>query len=243
MLRGLTTALRLLSILPIPGRESRHFIDGLPWYPVAGAVLGVLVCAACLLAHVVAPDWGGLLAVVGLLASVCLTRGLHLDGVADCADGFWGGHERTRRLEIMKDSRIGAFGVIALVFVLLGQWTAYARMLNVDTILLIPIAFIVSRFGIVLLAHCFEYPRAKGTGADVVNGATPRHLLLALVLGAVLSLPAGLVALPLWGIGIAITLAVGFLGKWKIGGVTGDVLGAGCVLSEMGVLIAIVLVA
>jgi adenosylcobinamide-GDP ribazoletransferase len=241
MLSGLITALRLLSILPIPGRESRHFIDGLPWYPVAGAVLGVIVCAACLLAHAVAPEWGGLLAVFGLFASICLTRGLHLDGVADCADGFWGGHERQRRLEIMKDSRIGAFGVIALVFVLLGQWVAYSRMIDLDAILLIPIAFVVSRFGIVLLAHCFHYPRAKGTGADVVNGATRRHLALAFILGVILSLPAGLIALPLWGIGVALALAAGFMGKWKIGGVTGDVLGAGCVLSEMGVLIAIVI--
>ncbi|MGZ0655154.1 adenosylcobinamide-GDP ribazoletransferase [Coraliomargarita sp. W4R53] len=241
MLPGLTTALRLLSILPIPGRESRHFIDGLPWYPAAGAVLGYLVCGACLLAHIVAPDWGGLLAIVGLFASVCLTRGLHLDGVADCADGFWGGHEPKRRLEIMKDSSIGAFGVVALVLVLLGEWAAYGRMQSVDTILLIPVAFIVSRFGIVLLAYYFSYPREKGTGADVVNGATVQHLLGALACGAILSLPAGLIALPLWCVGLAITLAVGFLGKMKIGGVSGDVLGAACVLSEMGVLIAIVL--
>ncbi len=241
MLPGLTTALRLLSILPIPGRESRHFIDGLPWYPVAGAVLGYLVCAACLLAHAVAPEWGGLLGVVGLLASVCLTRGLHLDGVADCADGFWGGHDRQRRLEIMKDSRIGAFGVVALVLVLLAEWTAFERMQTVDTILLIPVAFIVSRFGLVLLAYFFNYPREKGTGADVVNGATIQHLLVALAFGVVCSLPAGLNALPIWAIGIGMTLAVGFLGNLKIGGVSGDVLGAGCVLSETGMLIAIVL--
>ncbi|WPJ94610.1 adenosylcobinamide-GDP ribazoletransferase [Coraliomargarita algicola] len=241
MLPGLITALRLLSILPIPGRESRHFIDGLPWYPAAGAVLGYLVCGVCLLAHAVAPDWGGLLAVLGLAASIALTRGLHLDGVADCADGFWGGHERRRRLEIMKDSRIGAFGVIALVLVLLGEWTALERMVDVDTIILIPVAFIVSRFGIVLLAHCFEYPRAQGTGAAVVKGATRRHLWQAFGVGLLLSLPAGVAAVPLWGAGIAMTLAVGFLGKWKIGGVSGDVLGAGCVLSEMTLLFAIVL--
>jgi len=241
MFSGLISALRLLSAIPVPGRESDDFTDGLPWYPVAGAILGWLVCGLSLLVLSLVPDWSELVALAAVVASVLVTRGFHLDGVADCADGFWGGHSRERRLEIMKDSSTGAFGVIALVVVLSPKWVAYSRIVKMDTLILVPLAFAISRFMIVLLARSFSYPRERGTGAAIVRGAKAKHLLYAAVSAGLMCLYAPLSAVPAFLVGAGIAVGVGLYSRSKIGGVSGDVLGAACELTEVGVLIAIAL--
>ncbi|MBC2602884.1 adenosylcobinamide-GDP ribazoletransferase [Puniceicoccus vermicola] len=241
MLSGLVTALRLLSILPIPGREARNFCDGLYWYPLAGFILGALVTGVSWSILLVVPQWPELSAFVALACTVIVTRGLHLDGVADCADGFWGEHTPERRLEIMKDSRTGAFGVIALILILLAKSVFYTRIFTEENYWLIPLAFAVSRFTLTVLALCFRYPRKVGTAATIVQGAHLRHLLGATALTLLLGIYAPLAVLPIFFVGLLIAVSLGFLARSRIQGVTGDVFGAACELSELGGLLVIAL--
>ncbi|MGE9291491.1 MAG: adenosylcobinamide-GDP ribazoletransferase [Puniceicoccales bacterium] len=237
MLSGFITALRLLSILPVPAKESRNFCDGLPWYPVAGFILGAIVaCVSGAVSHLT-PNWPELAALCAVICSIALTRGLHLDGVADCADGFWGGHTPARRLEIMKDSRIGAFGVIALVILLLIKFTIYTRIFATGTEWLIPAAFGASRYILTLLAFFFRYPRKSGTAAAIVQGALPRHLVLATLFTLALSFYAPIPGVATTLVAVWIAVSIGFFARSRIGGVTGDVLGAACEISELGALL------
>ena len=104
-----------------------NFADALWAAPVAGAVVGVAAGTAFAIAA-----WLGLpptlAALVALAAAILVTGSLHEDGVADIADGFGGGNTRERKLEIMKDSRNGTFGVVALVMVLLARWAAISAV-------------------------------------------------------------------------------------------------------------------
>ncbi|WP_162028030.1 MULTISPECIES: adenosylcobinamide-GDP ribazoletransferase [unclassified Lentimonas] len=239
MLPALTTALRLLSVLPIPGREAKRFSDGITWFPLVGGILGWLVVGIACLLQLLAPDWPALPALGALIAGVALTRGFHLDGVADCADGFWGGFTAERRLEIMKDSHIGAFGVLALVLLLIGKFAAYQEIMANQNVLLIPLAFSASRMSIVLLAYRFQYPRQTGTAAAIVNEAKPAHFIGALILSLLLIIYSPVTGLIILATAALVALGIGYFSRNRIGGVTGDVLGASCELTELIALLII----
>ena len=116
---GLLHAIRFLTILPLPGggeADEGALGRATGWYPVVGLVIGALLAGAELAALLVWPS--GVAAGLTVVGWIVLTRGFHLDGLADTADGLGGGVDRARRLEIMKDSRIGTFGVLALIAVL-----------------------------------------------------------------------------------------------------------------------------
>ena len=109
MLRELITAIRTLSILPVPGKGTEDLSSALSWFPVVGALLGGLLYLLALIASSVTDGrWPEGVAAILLLAAVVLTRGLHLDGLADWADAFGGGQDRDHTLAIMKDPGTGA---------------------------------------------------------------------------------------------------------------------------------------
>jgi adenosylcobinamide-GDP ribazoletransferase len=240
MIRGLATAIRLLTMIPIPGREAERLSDALYWFPAVGLLLGGLLWATGQLVGLAAPTWsmgaGGVIIVVGAV----LTLFLHLDGLADWADAFTGAKDRTQTLRIMKDPCVGAFGAIALILVLLMKWICVTRLIEIHALHWLLSACVVSRALQVDLATALPYARAAGgTGRPFVEGAHGGHRAVALVtgLGMVLlvSGPAGGVILTLaWLAGRA--LAVWF--RRRVGGVTGDVLGAASELIETGVLFA-----
>ena len=119
---GFFLALRFLSILPIPGKAQatdKQLGRSTAWYPVVGVLLGALLFAS---AYLVTRLWSALPAAFLCLAVwTVFTRGLHLDGLADSFDGIGGSADRQQRLEIMKDSRIGVFGVLAVAIVLISS--------------------------------------------------------------------------------------------------------------------------
>jgi len=117
---GLVTAFRTLTILPVPGRDAGEMASSLPWFPVVGGVLGSLFAALALVTNELSGGhWPGGAAAAALAGGIVLTRAIHLDGLADWADGFGGGGDRKKTLAIMKDSATGVFGVTAIVAVLL----------------------------------------------------------------------------------------------------------------------------
>ena len=230
---GCVTAVRTLTILPCPGRDADSVASALPWFPVVGALLGALVAGLCWLVGQWAgwPAGGSVAAVAG---SAWLTGGLHLDGLADTVDGWRGGRTRERRLEIMKDSRVGAMGVIALILVLLLQWVAFTRLISAGSLVWIVVPFIAARLAQVQLAVCLPYARAEGgTAESYVKGARAGHWAVGLVSAIILC--GGLAGVPgLTAVLVAVLLTLG-LGRWMrrvFGGVTGDLLGLGGVVVE-----------
>jgi adenosylcobinamide-GDP ribazoletransferase len=185
------------------------------------------------------PEGAAILAVV---ISAVLTGGLHLDGFADTLDGWRGGKTRERRLEIMKDSRIGAMGGIGLVLVLLLQYVALARLASAPCGLwLLPLAYILSRLAMTQLAVSLPYARAEGGTAEYfVKDARGWHFIAALLLAALLCGAVG-GAVGLLAVIFAVLLTLG-LRCWMrlvFGGVTGDLLGFACVVVETALLLAL----
>ncbi len=240
-MRGLVTAFRTLTILPVPGKDAEKLSGALPWFPVVGLAMGLGLYALALLAGLLPGGvTGPVLGAAVLVAAGCfLTRGLHLDGLADFADGFGGAFEREKTLSIMKDPRVGAFGVIALVVVLIAKWSAFFCLIDSNMAAWVIAALIASRTAQVELAATLPYARAEGgTAGAFVAGARGRHRLIAwggaLLLALLCCGPAGPAALLVAGL-LALALRAWF--NKRLGGVTGDLLGAASEIIETSVLV------
>jgi len=243
LIKGLATAMRTLSILPVPGKDADNLSTALPWFPIVGLVLGAMLHgAAALCGNTPFGQWPEATAALLLAMGIVLTRGLHLDGLGDWADGFWGGRDRESVLRIMKDSQLGTFGVCALIFILLTQWVALTRLVGTGASKWIIAAYIISRAVQVNLAVSFPYARKEGgTGAPFVRDASARHLLLCILISiALLIFVYGVHWTPLALLvgGFVMAQTFGFWCKKRVGGVTGDLLGASSVLVETSVMVA-----
>lgn len=233
----IAAALALLTRLPVQAPGARRGAAAAWAYPLAGlAVGGLAAVIAALAARAGLPPV--LVAGLTLLGIVATTGALHEDGLADTADGLWGGWTRERRLEIMKDSRIGAYGVIALVMSLGLRWAALAAIAAEGGLANALIgAAILSRAPMVVLMNILPNAREGGFSSDV---GRPGQSTMLLALGIAVAL-----ALPLFGFGVVplvlilglSTLAMAAIARAKIGGQTGDILGATQQVSEIVILI------
>lgn len=241
-LDDLDKAARLLTRLPLDsapaafaGASGSHPAR---CYPLVGAAVGLLAGLAYLLALWVAlPPFAAALA--ALAAGLLATGALHEDGLADLADGFGGGRDRLQKLSIMRDSRIGSYGVLALVLVLAARGGSLAAIAAPGPVIAALVAaHALSRGGIAVLSSVM--PPARSDGLAVAAGRPGGvDALAAAVLGA-------LAALFLLDLRVAVTavLAVavvqavlGLQARRQIGGITGDVLGAAQQLGEAAVLL------
>lgn len=224
-MRNLRTAFGLLTTLPVgvpepwqPGDSGRASV----WVPLVGMVIGGLtwLCWLALGKYVPPP-----VASLGtLLVWVGLTGGLHLDGLADCCDGLLGSAARERRLEIMKDPHLGAFGVVGLFFTLALKAAALG-LLATSSGLSIILAATLSRW-LILPASLLPQARPGGMGADFAAGLQPGSIFFAAIIPIGLAFLLGMQG---WmAVLAALIAAAAVLGlAWKrIGGLTGDVLGA-----------------
>ena len=210
------------------GRSTRFF-------PLVGLVLGICYAlAAWILVSVL--GMRALTAALLLILPLLLTGGLHADGFMDTADGVFSGRERERKLEIMKDSRVGSFGVVAFVLLMFLQ---FALLLDMSPPLLVSVFFvmpIIGRMAMVLAVSCFPYARADGMGKTFADMADRGTVAIAAVTTSVLVIPIGLLATLALVLGIVFAL---LFCRWMtaiLGGVTGDVYGAATVLTETIVL-------
>jgi adenosylcobinamide-GDP ribazoletransferase len=238
MLRSLVTALRTLTVLPVPGKDTETFSNSLFWFPVVGLLLGFLQSA---FGHFLA--WKELSAAFVVLGGIALTRGMHADGLADMADGFWGGRTKEAALRIMKDPNVGSFGAIALSGMMLLKWIAVLKLLEFRSFEVIVAGVLLARLVQVLLASSLPYARSEvGTAHSFVNGAGRFHIVVTSVLTLLFLLllfhDDNYALLAVIAAALAAGLLTGVLSYRKIGGVTGDVLGAGSEVTEVFVWIA-----
>jgi adenosylcobinamide-GDP ribazoletransferase len=236
--RGLVTAFRTLTVLPVPGKDALRFSTALYWFPLVGLFLGALQ-AFCAYAAA-STEWHELAGFAAVLAGVLLTRGLHADGLADLADGFWGGKDRQAVLRIMKDPNVGSFGALSLVLVFLLKWIAAVKLVDMHAYGTIASGVLLARWVQVLLASSMPYARSEGgTAQAFVAGAGRSHLVLTSLSSTALLLLLLQADLRLAGVALAAAvmsaLATGLIARRKAGGVTGDVLGAVSELTETAV--------
>ncbi|WP_336509502.1 adenosylcobinamide-GDP ribazoletransferase [Ruegeria lacuscaerulensis] len=235
-------ALVLLTRLPLPRLPKNVFARqaGAVWaFPVVGVVVGLLACAVGWAA--MALGLPATASAVLLVAALITTTGaMHEDGLADTVDGFWGGFTPERRLEIMKDSHIGAYGVLALIFTQLLRVALVAALLSAGNFWAILAACIVSRAFMPVVMSAL--PNARNSGlSHSVGGPTARTTFMGLGLAiacSALLLHAGVVV-PV-SIAALIVAALAGLAKAKINGQTGDILGATQQVSELAFLTAAV---
>jgi adenosylcobinamide-GDP ribazoletransferase len=238
-MRGLITAIRTLTILRLPGRDADNFADALPWFPVVGALIGFLVT---LLAWGVGWQLHWVLGAGALCValSTLLTGGLHLDGLADAFDSF-GGHTREKKLEIMKDPRIGSFGVMALCIAMLIKFTALVLLSGMPDPKWIILPFVLSRTAQVALIAALPYARSEGgTGKRFVEGADINHATIAALIG----IGASALISPFYGLLLAAVgcLVVLLLWVWMrraFGGITGDLIGMGSEIVEVSLFVVL----
>lgn len=235
ILRAFALALQLLTRLPVPSPATPPRPEELGlsvlFFPVVGLLIGALLAGLHTTLWLIDP---GVLAALVLAVWVLLTGGLHLDGLADTADAWIGGHgDRDRTLAIMKDPRSGPMAVVIIVLVLLSKFAALQVLLAGDARTVLLLAPVLGRSVIVLLLATTPYVRPEGLGAAYAD-YLPRLSCATLVLLVALAT----VGLLDWQGGVLLgVLATGFFGMrhWllnRLGGTTGDTLGAACELAE-----------
>ena len=226
---GFAVATAFFTRLPVAPRGCRaeRLADAAWAFPLVGAGIGGVAAFAFLLVQLLGlGDWPA--AVLAVLGSIVLTGALHEDGLADTADGLIGGHDRDHRLAIMRDSRHGTFGVVAIVLSVLLRAAALAGIGDpIHAGLALIAAHAASRAALPVAMLVLAPARADGLGAAA---GRPRTLLAigALAIGLLITLAAlgpvrGATAFGLAGAAI---FASGVLAHRRIGGYTGDVLGA-----------------
>ncbi len=233
-MKALFAALRFLTILPIPGNWGTAEEDialSVPFFPVVGLLLGAVAAAA---AEGAAPFAPPMLLAVGIVIVLLGFSGcLHLDGLADTADGFLSSRSREQILEIMKDSRTGAMGVTAIVCLLLLKFASLALLSARalwPAVLLMPLA---GRCAMVV--HMAMVPNARPAGLGALfyrNRPRWGAVWAAGVLAAVTWSVLGRRGMVVFAACIVLTLAWSAYAFRKIGGATGDTLGAVCEIVE-----------
>lgn len=232
----LISAFGLLTRLPLPSGVVTPSPRAAWAWPVVGASIGALAAAAASAALTLSLP-AGVAAAIALATAAVLTGGLHEDGLADTADGLFGGWTRERRLEIMKDSRIGSYGMLAILLITLMRWSAvtaliaagqhWAGLIAAGALSRAPMAVLIATL-----------PNARGTGLShstgVPSGGAVAAALLIAALFAILCTGGGIFGMA--ALAAVTTFALARIARARIGGQTGDILGASQQLAEAAAL-------
>jgi len=218
-------ALQFLTIIPLrlPAASPRALGAAVGYFPAVGALLGLAAGLTDALAQPVlaAP----VRAVADLVVLAVVSGALHLDAVADAADGLFGSASRARRLEIMREPTVGAFGVTALVFVLLAQWSALSQIQSPARLGALVVATALARWVmVILLVLPNARPDSVGSGFTV-RWRSPA-LWIATATAIAVSAVLGAPVVALLALATLVAGGAGALALSRLGGVTGDVCGA-----------------
>jgi len=228
--RGLITALRTLTIIPIPGKGTRYNYLSLPWFSVVGAGIGLTQLLAMIAIYRIAPEQPFLGALFVTFVNFYFTGGLHIDGLADTADAFGTPQTKEKTLAILKDPHLGAFGTAAMTLGLLWRTGIYAAWYTSSRLLLFTGAFLLSRIIQGILLSLLPYARGSQGKASGFRGPWWVLAILFLELSMVCiylisQFSARIVLLPLV-LGVLGFVPICFRYVKGVGGITGDGIGA-----------------
>jgi adenosylcobinamide-GDP ribazoletransferase len=227
VIRRFKGALQFLTVLPILGRTSAPG-EAATFFPIVGALLGAAAGALFLMTQrFLGPSLAAFIAVAGLIG---ITGALHEDGLADVADAFRAGRSRERIMTILKDSRIGVYGALALIVSFGLRWQSLISC-RVNAVLGLAASLALSRSVLVVLA--FATPVAgEGLGASFTNFLSARIVAAVLVQALLYPLLCGWRGVPMvLASGLVVLLARSYFLR-RLGGVNGDCLGATCQAAE-----------
>ncbi|TCO73969.1 adenosylcobinamide-GDP ribazoletransferase [Rhodovulum euryhalinum] len=230
-----------LPVPPDPGYTSERMARATRYFPLVGLGIGAVLAVVYALAALVLPTVVAVL--LALAAGVRLTGALHEDGLADMADGLGGGTTRAHALEIMRDSRIGSYGAVALGLVLALKAAALAH-LGAGAVAALVAAHALSRLAVLLTMARMPYARPDGKAGFSTAGPGQDGMRIALATGLLtvlgLALASGLAAAVSAVLAAAaVTLWLGAMLRRRLGGYTGDGLGAVQQLSETAILLGL----
>jgi len=254
-------ALSLLTVLPVHARWEDGTRPGraMAAYPLTGGLIGgSLALLALLLSRALSGGPDALLPAALVLAVwVVLTGALHLDGWADCCDALFVPVTRERRLEILRDPRLGSFGGVGLAVLLLVKLAAIQSLLSqvsqgggtlrlgfpllagpLPGLLVLVAAPVVARWALVVAARAYPPARPQGMAVTFRHGLGRRELVLATLTAGVACVPLGFAGIVLWAVSAASMYGLTGLAMSRLGGLTGDVYGATVELAETAVLVA-----
>lgn len=239
-------AIQFLTRLPVPASDlySPERLNATPrYYPLVGGLLGAMIAAVFWGLSQVLPT--NLALVLTMTIGLLLTGAFHEDGLADTFDGIGGGHDRDTALTIMKDSRLGTYGTAALVMALALKFASLIALPDLWIIVALISGQCLSRLSSVLVIATSRYARTEGKAKPVAESLSGASLVV-VVLTGIGAVAAAACFLPLSAIGVGLVGATaGHIGmrllfERKLGGYTGDTLGAVQQASEMGFYLGLV---
>lgn len=239
MIKGLVLAIQFLTRIPININidfNNENLKRSTFFYPLVGMLLGVLAYGSYYILAFINTDIASLFTVIMMIV---FTGGLHLDGLADTADGFFSNKDREKTLEIMKDSRVGAFGVISLILIILSK---YIIISNIDKFLAVSLILSMGNSRLMALFQiAFKKNARPGGLGDMICRSEPKYFI---VLGSILYILLIIIIdikylIPLI-ISILVSELISHYSYRKIGGLTGDIYGASVEIVEAVSLISFI---
>ncbi|MEQ1974512.1 adenosylcobinamide-GDP ribazoletransferase [Xenorhabdus sp. SGI240] len=241
--------LQFMTRLPIPqkwaaGVDFRQYWRGVPYFPLIGFIVGGL---AGLVSLSISQSGGGMyIGAVGyVLVLVLLTGGLHLDGLADTCDGLFSSRQRKEMLEIMRDSRLGTYGGVGLIFCLALKTFAVVELSYhppLYLLVLLTCASIAGRTAVVLLMYAQRDAReGEGMGSSYIGQISFSVTTLTVLVGVVLVMALGnWQTLSAMMVSLLVVYGLALYFNYRLGGQTGDTLGASIEVGEIAFLLAMI---
>lgn len=239
-MKPIISAIRTLTIIPIPGKDTENFASAVPFFPIPAFILGSIPLGIYFLFIALGSTEWFIASLVSLFITSALTGFLHIDGLGDVADAFGGGKTKERMLEILKDSRMGTFGICAILFDLLFKLFLWEWVFRIGSPQFILISFVFARAAQMIYLSFMKSARSDGIAASFIK--TSKVFISLTLISIVFSvLPFYFFVSPLEFITsiIAFILVLFFgiiLFYKKINGITGDCLGTINELMEIGIL-------
>lgn len=225
MVNKIMLAVQFLTIIPAPAtmvrKEEYHKIMG--WFPVVGLLVGLLSATVYWVSSMILPSAISLILV--LIAQFMLTGGLHHDGLADTFDGCMSGRDLKRKLDIMKDSRLGTHGAVILLFIITLKLASLMLLPDDTRVGVIMLTPVIGRFALVLGAWRSIYARQEGLGNLFIGVVKTKEIVTAflLLLLCFLLYPAAYLSVPIVFAGV---ILFKIMIEKTLKGMTGDTLGA-----------------
>ncbi|MBM2812403.1 MAG: cobalamin 5'-phosphate synthase [Chloroflexi bacterium] len=237
---GLLVAIQFLTRVPMPLARKMSPTDmgrSMRWFPVVGALIGLLVGAIDLaLSPIASPEVRAVLAVAILTA---MTGALHVDGLMDTCDALFAFTTPERRLEIMRDSRVGSFAVVGAATMLLLKYAAILSMPEESRVAGFVLMTTMSRWAMVYATVGYPAARSEGLGHSYKEGAGLRELLSASFFALAVGAAVGLSGLAALLVALVATMAIARYAMSKLPGLSGDVYGAISEAVEVAVAVAL----
>ena len=241
------TAFQFLTRVPVPGGASTYpdaagklLPRSVKYFPLAGLAIGGATAAVAVLCGQRVPV--ELAVLIALVFEAILTGGFHEDAVADCGDAFGGGYTRDQVMTILKDSRIGSFGALALLLAVATRWQSTVLIPSDDWLIAIPLASQLGRLSIVFFMWIVPpVDGREGLSKDVGKQVGLSSVLIAILISTPMLVVVGRSGLTLMSSVMLLSIiAITVWGAYvvrRLGGVTGDCLGTGCYLVQVAALI------